>query len=225
MQEKTLFKNGVEEFDTIFSLGDACSCTETLRLAELQKVSYPFDWLLDGDFSTRAEILLSDFKGWFNKEDLELQDEYRNTLVYQNKKTKITHIHDFYKDKHSDFDTGYIDVSAKFQRRSTRLLESLDKSKTALLVYITTPNKEIVSNTTLKVYQEKFSEKYPTTVFNMLYFYSTAGVAEKDKKVIQVSDTVTKVLFDFSAYSEKFKWEINRESLLPSLSSLKLRTV
>ena len=36
----------MKTYDFIFGLGNACSCTQTLREADLQVLSFPFDWVI-----------------------------------------------------------------------------------------------------------------------------------------------------------------------------------
>ncbi len=216
-----MFINNIDIFDIIFSLGDACSCTETLRLAELQDFSYPFDWLLDGDFKVRADILLSDFATWFNKNDLELVDSYKKNHVYTNKKTKITYIHDFYNDK--SFDEAFYEVETKYKRRQERLLSTLNRAKTALMVYVNSPNKPMITNNDLKEVSNKLKVKFPSAKINILYFYNVPDISQADAIIKQLSENITKIIFDYNAYTKNFPWEINRESLLSFLSSFSIR--
>ena len=55
------------QYDLIFSLGSACSCTETLRANKLQYYSYPFDWLYGNNFKGRIDIFLNDFQRYIDK--------------------------------------------------------------------------------------------------------------------------------------------------------------
>ncbi len=215
-----MFANKITSFDIIFSLGDACSCTETLRLANLQNYTYPFDWLLDGDFSLRANILLNDFDTWFEKKDLKLVDSYKKNHVYTNQKTNITYIHDFYNDL--SFDEAYSQVSNKYKRREERLLTSLKHAKTALLVYVNSPNKEMINNNDLKNISKKLQVKYENTIINILYFYNVANISPDKAIIKKIDGNITKIIFDYNAYSENFAWEINRDLLLPFLSTYKL---
>ena len=85
-------------FDLYISLGAVCSCTTTLRDCALQFYSYPFDWMAGSDLQGRTEILINDFKNWFNKEDLifwgnRTFPEPRD--IFLNTKTGIVHNHDF----------------------------------------------------------------------------------------------------------------------------------
>ena len=56
--------NALPTFDFVFSLGAACLSTQSLRKADLQFASYPFDWLAGGNICKRAEIISSDFSSF-----------------------------------------------------------------------------------------------------------------------------------------------------------------
>ena len=86
-----------QKFDLIFSLGEACSCTEVLRRNYLQIYSYPFDWLFGSNFIKRCDILASKFKNFIEKEDLKYSHEEQNIncIAYYNQSNDITFNHDF----------------------------------------------------------------------------------------------------------------------------------
>ena len=52
----------VKKYDFVFSIGEACSCTQVLRQQGLQNASYPFDWLFGSTLVKRCEILANEFK-------------------------------------------------------------------------------------------------------------------------------------------------------------------
>lgn len=64
-----------KKFDLIFSLGEDCACTSYLRRFNLQEYSYPFDWLTKADFFTRMDLLINDFKGFLEKDNLTQLDK------------------------------------------------------------------------------------------------------------------------------------------------------
>lgn len=86
-----------QKYDFVFSIGEACSCTQILRQQGLQKASYPFDWLFGSTFVKRCELLASEFKDFIRKEDLEFSYEERSIkcYAYHNKLNGITFNHDF----------------------------------------------------------------------------------------------------------------------------------
>lgn len=87
----------IKVYDLIFSIGEACSCTQILRQVELQDFSYPLDWLFGASFTDRIKIVASKFENFFNKDDLIYAyteeavpfDAYKNTL------NDMTFNHDF----------------------------------------------------------------------------------------------------------------------------------
>ena len=44
-------------YDVIFSLGEACSCAQSLTKSDLRLYSCPFDWIWGADFLGRINIL------------------------------------------------------------------------------------------------------------------------------------------------------------------------
>ncbi len=107
-----------KDFDLIFSIGEACSCSQCLRNSRLQFYSYPFDWLYGADFIARIKLLTSGMKDFINKEDLEYHSEERNIncIAYHNKRNDIVFNHDF--KKGVPFDEMYQIVKEKYDRRS-----------------------------------------------------------------------------------------------------------
>ena len=85
------------EYDLAFSLGQACACSLTLRTADLQLASFPFDWLADGTLPSRVDLLIHRFDHWLEKEDFVYNG--RNPInglgMFRNKKTGLNHLHDF----------------------------------------------------------------------------------------------------------------------------------
>ena len=128
-----------QNFDLIFSLGEACSCTQVLRSLGLQISSYPFDWLYGANFIDRCNILSNSFRNFIEKKDLVYTHKNIHCDVYHNKSNDIVFNHDF--KRNIPFDKMYKIVKQKYSRRIERLLEKLKKSKKILIVYIETPTK------------------------------------------------------------------------------------
>ena len=70
-----------QKFDLIFSIGEDCACSSYLRRYNLQDYSYPFDWLTKATFKTRLDLLLNDFQGFLEKENLIVKEAYVNEGV------------------------------------------------------------------------------------------------------------------------------------------------
>lgn len=179
------------KYDLIFSMGEACSCSELIRLNNYQDFSYPFDWVAGLTFLERAKILADDFKNFINKEDLIKLDEknnFNNCFIYKNKVNNIFFNHDFYVD--IPFDEMYITVKEKYKRRIKRLLEKIEKSKNILMVYIETPLKvhEKIENKDILEGFSIIKSKYPDKNINLLYCTNS-----KEEKTEYINDNVKRV--------------------------------
>ena len=47
------------DYDFVFSLGQACTCSMTLRHAGLQFASFPLDWVSGGSLASRTALVAS----------------------------------------------------------------------------------------------------------------------------------------------------------------------
>ena len=60
-----------KRYDLILGLGSVCSCTQTLRQAGLQHLTFPFDWITsytkhyDVDVSRRTDQICNEFADSF----------------------------------------------------------------------------------------------------------------------------------------------------------------
>lgn len=68
-----------KKYDFVFGIGEACSCSTALRAAHLQIQSFPTDWLAGGDIKERTALIVSDFKDFFNAEDLKYTGDNKKT--------------------------------------------------------------------------------------------------------------------------------------------------
>ena len=93
------------EYDFIVSIGADCACTRYLRKNNLQKESYPFDWLTDvwspgGALGGRFDLILNDFKDFMEFDDLKpLMDGVgvmfnKNFDCYENTKNGLCYFHE-----------------------------------------------------------------------------------------------------------------------------------
>ncbi len=161
------------EYDFIFGIGEACSCSETLRKCGLQFQSYPLDWLYGGDIKTRVNLLVNNFEDFINIDDLQKQGERENPLpcdIYANLKNKIVFNHDFPLRK--NLDETYPLVFEKYNRRIKRLYENIENSNKILIVYIQNPaskTKIIRIIRKIKFVIQLISKKFPNKEINLLY--------------------------------------------------------
>lgn len=213
-------------YDLYVSIGAVCSCTSTLRAANLQFFSYPLDWVGGCTVLERAELIASEFNGWFEKEDLNYirtNPEPYNKDVYTNKKTDMLFVHDF--PANSSFDEYYPKVKGKYDRRINRLTKLLEGAKSVLFVYIDVPYRkpeEETSNQMLKESIEVLEKRFPNTKINILYIFNVNGIEFKNREIIEVNDKVTKIKFDYNKYDEDLQYEVRVDKLLKVFKDYKI---
>ena len=141
-----------KKFDLFVSIGAACSCSNALRVSNLQFRSYPFDWISGADFNKRIQLLTNDFEDWLNINSMEYIAEREHPVpskIYKNTKTGIIFSHDFPKDK--EINESFNDVKVKYDRRIKRLIKQIETSKKVLFVYtMTADSDEIINDSELK---------------------------------------------------------------------------
>lgn len=184
-----------KRYDLFFSVGEACSCTQSLRDSKLQVFSYPFDWLFGANFEGRMKIVLDEFKRFIDKNDLEFSF-YTPSIkcnAYHNTYNDITFNHDFLKSV--EFDVMYAQVRAKYERRIKRLLSQIQTAKSLCIVYIETPARpdKLANNDILKTQWIKIKEKYPDKTIDFLYFTNDKNFKRGDFKEENITNSITKI--------------------------------
>lgn len=184
------------KYDFIFSLGEACSCSEALRKNDLQVVTNPFDWITGTTLEENVDILLNDFNNFMNFEDLEFANctnENKSDLcdVYKNKRNKIVFNHEI--PAGVKLEDCFEKVKEKYNRRIKRLYEKIEKAQKVLIVYIEVPFNEnkLKDNSRLVDALDKIKTKFPNTKIDFLYFTNdTSYEPMKYKKEIINSEIV-----------------------------------
>ncbi|MBP5296759.1 MAG: hypothetical protein J6Y94_05455, partial [Bacteriovoracaceae bacterium] len=131
-----LFKT---KFDLVVSLGEDCACSSYLRRCKLQNFSYPFDWLMSAPCKSRLDLILNNFADFFNKEDLSPLEKPKTGIVdekcdyYADKRYGFHFLHDFRIGE--PFDSEYLRVKARFERRIKRMYEQIAAAKNILFVW------------------------------------------------------------------------------------------
>ena len=188
-----------KSYDLIFSIGEACSCTQSLRDSKLQVFSYPLDWLFGSNFEGRMSILLNDFERFIDKDDLKYSfytpsikcDAYENTF------NGIVFNHDFL--KRVEFNEMYKQVKAKYDRRIARLLSQIRRAKSILIVYLETPNcvNKLTDDDIITEQLHKIKEKYPNKIINILYFTNDKDMNSMEYKEKFIADDIVKVVANY----------------------------
>lgn len=212
-----------KKYDLIFSIGAACSCTQTLRKCRLQYASYPFDWITGGSIVNRCKMLVNNLENFINKKDLIFQEEIEITKcnAYINKYNDILFNHDF---KISEtFEEGYERVKLKYERRLNRLYKQIENAKNVLVVYVNLPNKENVTDDELKetyeILKNKFGEK-----INLLYLYNTKDININNRISTKITDNIEKVTFDYNKYDLNVPYAVNFKLLRNYFTLYKIST-
>lgn len=209
-----------KKYDFIFSIGEACSCTQALRNNFLQIASFPFDWLFGSNFIGRCKILTQEFERFIEKDDLEYSYEERSIScqAYHNKFNDITFNHDFKKDM--PFEDAYKEVFEKYQRRIKRLFDEIQNAKSVLIVYIESPltnhinieNSEITEG--FNILKNKFGDK-----INLLYVKYT-----KDKYTTEeLQPKLTKIEWDYKDYDGEQDHMVIMKKLQKAISGFELK--
>lgn len=210
-----------QQYDLIFSIGEACSCTSALRRADLQLKSYPLDWLFGSDFIGRCKIVASRFNRFIEKNDLEYTYSERSIScdAYHNKYNDLTFNHDFAAGR--PLNETYQDVSEKYARRISRLLETIDKSQRILLVYIETPvkNHDVVDNDDLIRGRRIIADAFPNTDIDLLYFSNS----DNKKQTEKVSEHIIRVYDDYKDKASNVDYAVCEKVLLKHLRNIKLK--
>lgn len=209
-----------KEYDIVFSIGEACSCSSSLRASDLQEASYPLDWVFGEDFIGRCKILASEFRDYINKEDLEYTYSERSIKckAYHNKLNDLTFNHDFL--ENVPFDEMYDKVFEKYQRRINRVLDKIKNSKKILIVYIETPvlNHEIISDEDIirgvDIVLNKFKKEDNTIDF--LYMQNTKG--EYKEKLIK--ENILKIECDYKDHNSDIDFVVDFKVLKKVLKNL-----
>jgi len=209
-----------KKYDLVFSIGEACSCTDALRHAGLQDSSYPLDWLFGTDFIGRCKILASKFDRFIEMNDLEYVFSVRSIScdAYHNKYNDLTFNHDFL--QHKDLSETYPAVHEKYMRRISRLLHNMKSAKKILIVYIEAPitDHPVVSDDMLKQGYDIIRRAFPKYNIDLLYFTNS----DSTPSTVQVSDHIVRITDDYKDKQSELDYNVVRRKLVDHLKRIKL---
>ena len=185
-----------EQYDLVFSLGQACPCSMTLRMAGLQFASFPLDWVSGGTIVDRATLVASHFAGWFEMENFEYRGRNpKNGLgVFFNIHTGFRHPHDF---PDAPIETAFDKVRGKYHRREKRLYEHIAASSRVLAAYITRPDEPPADLEDLASVHKILLDAFPNATFDLLHFVHREGIPFESRQVLHPLEYVTQILFDY----------------------------
>lgn len=188
-----------KEYDLAFSLGGACSCTQTLRKANLQYLSFPFDWIRGCTILERAKMLVSGMPEFLIKEDLRYVDKNVGGFkdIYRSEKTGITFYHDF--PICGKLDEEFPSVAEKYNRRYKRLIELLKVSSRVLVVYLPPPppyihtEDPLPNDEMLKKTVDILNDRFPSVEFDLVTFRNIDEDLKNEEKIRLISDHIVEI--------------------------------
>lgn len=211
-----------KKFDVIVSLGEDCACSSYLRRFNLQKYSYPFDWLSNADFEERINLLINNFSDFLNKEDLipypKINPDTENNKkydLYQNTRNKFHYYHDF--EASIPFSESYAYVYQKYSRRINRLYRQLNNAKHILFVWYSKDKTQDINviKSAYELLNKKFSNKVSMLIIENSVYKEKYELYDKNLLVLK---------YDNASYIQTPKWnatmgnEKNNSKVFRSLS-------
>ena len=186
------------QYDLVFSLGQACACSLTLRTANLQLASFPLDWLADGTLPSRVDLLIRRFDHWLDKEDFVYNgtNPINGLGMFRNRKTGLNHLHDF---DDRPIESSHAQVVAKYARREKRLFDLIEKAKRVLLVYIdkTMPGGKPPTVEEIVKAREDMSQAFPGADFDFIHLVYDRDVPFEQRVVSHPCNGVTEIRFNY----------------------------
>ena len=222
----------MKKYDFIFSIGRACACSQSLRLAGLQLLSLPWDWLAmntkdeSSSLPTRLDIMESDFSDWLEEKDLEfvshLADNGKDQ--YRNRRYGIVYPHDFPRDV--PLHKSYPGVKEKYDRRVARFKRLMaEATECVLAVYMDTPVSPPADVAVCKETQRRLQTLYPHVKVDFLMVSLEYGRSFDNRTVEDLGDGFTRIAFDFKDYSPgKFDFSVDLRkcaSVMKSIASVR----
>ena len=190
------------KYDLILPLGEACSCSQSLRTAGLQFASFPWDWIATHDIRKLVEMDCSCGKDFMRKEDMvKLEPKGDHPMdFYHNVRLDIYHNHDF--PRGVPLDTSFPAVAEKYARRFRRqdnLLRAAQRP--VLLLRIDSP---IMIPTTLdecRYARRRFAESFPGKKFDFCLFSLDRARSFDDRIEEEVEPGFLHVVFDYADHT------------------------
>lgn len=194
------------EYDLIVGVGFACSCSESLRLARLQLLSFPYDWVTPRsrtpedyalDLRARARHLCDGFAEWFLPGDFRYggQIPENGKDIYFNDRLGLIFNHDF--PTGVPFDRALPGVQRKYRRRADRLRRCILRAKRILLVRLDRPDLEVSTPVDdCRFLRNALSARFPNRRFDVLLFTHDPKTPVTDRRTVHHDEGLTQVTFD-----------------------------
>lgn len=207
-------------YDLAFSIGATCTCSEHLRLAGLQYLSFPGDWTGGPSFDERIADVINGFSRLLaSPDDLTIDGDKADNGIHLNlvdRKTNYHYYHDFPIGR--SIAESFSDIKTKYIRRTKRFFELLEKSSQVLLVWmgesrISHPVYEQEIITAKKI----LSKQWPDKTFHFLVLVYKNGILPAD--MIRSSGTdFDRFEFDYGSHTPGApRWKFDAALVQPIL--------
>lgn len=193
---RTIRKNiTAKKYDVIISLGADCLPALTFQTLGLADSYFPLDFLYrDQDKKTQLEeidfLIQSDFKDFFNFDDLKLMDGGNDKITIYNNRTKFVFLHDLHKTPDGDYKQALQDQKDKYDRRIARFYDTVKKSKSVLFVYM---EKNHVKHKNTEIFKKIWGtlhKKFPKVDVNCLFFVHDKRLDKNAYKEQYLNDNI-----------------------------------
>ena len=192
LKNKILKINNIR-YDNVFSIGADCTTAQMLKAVSLRKFSAPFDWVSGVDLLGRLTFMEEDYKGFLNKQDLEIRNKVSDiplkTFETENIKTHMFFPRDFASLNKEDV---FLGVLSKYERRINRLNAKLN-GKQNLMVYAN----EYSDDFCFDKISEKIkilAKKYNAKTLDLIYLTLESSSRASGSRVYSVSQN-TKIFY------------------------------
>ena len=196
-------------YDLAFGIGQACGCSQSLRRANLQFLSFPGDWTapiyggdglppIEHDLRSRVDLLCDGNDDFFSADCFFLSRTIPETGkdVYINRRTRYIFNHDF--PAGCDFKVELPKVAAKYARRKARLFALIGKSRHVLAVRVDIPGGG--HPTTLddcRYARERLNRRFAPAQFDFLLLSDEPGRSFSDRKFEEVEPGLFRLSFGY----------------------------
>ena len=194
-------------YDLVIGMGMACSCSQALRRANLQLLSFPFDWVapdtrdrrhLVRDLPARAHAVVRAFEDWLRIEDLGFvrPHETNGKDIYLNARTGLVFNHDFPTGR--PLSETFPEVAGKYRRRSARLIELIRRSRNVLLVRIERPDLPGVTPVADCVEARQIlADGFPGVNFSLLQLVCDPSRPSPNRRETALGEDIVQISFDY----------------------------
>lgn len=196
-------------YDLVLGMGFACSCSQTLRAAGLQHLSFPFDWVAPDisdskgyrhEILRRADQLARDFPDWLRLEDFRFIRTCEETGkdIHLNTRLGLTFPHDF--PARLPAADAFPGIMTKYRRRIDRLLVLFSRSRRVLLVRIDRPDLPITTDPAdfMKV-RSVLEAKFPLSRIDLLLLSPDGDRKFENRAEERLGEGFTRISFDYKS--------------------------